>query len=305
MRIRLVPVLLASVGLALMLSALAGARPMPDTIQLPNGWLPEGIEIGPGKTLYSGSRANGAVWAADLRTGEGEIRVPGQEGNSATGLKIDSRGRLFVSGAGTGEANIYDAATGATLATYQLGTPPATFVNDVVVTSTAAYFTESFALVLYKIPIAPDGTLGPAETIPLTGDIVLQPGFNVNGIDAKQNGRTLFLVQSNTGKLFTADPETGVTNEIDLGGESVPSGDGILLDGRNLYVVQNFFNQIAKVHLSSDLERGEVVSRTTDPRFDIPTTIAEFGNRLYAVNARFTTPPTPETPYNVVAIPKP
>ncbi len=35
----------------------------------------------------------------------------------------------------------------------------------------------------------------------------------------------------------------------------------------------------------------------TDPDFDVPTTIDEFGKRLYAVNARFTTPPTATTPY--------
>ena len=49
----------------------------PDTIALPNGWLPEGIAIAPGGTFYSGSRANGAVYGGSLRTGEGAIVVPG------------------------------------------------------------------------------------------------------------------------------------------------------------------------------------------------------------------------------------
>jgi G:T-mismatch repair DNA endonuclease (very short patch repair protein) len=35
----------------------------------------------------------------------------------------------------------------------------------------------------------------------------------------------------------------------------------------------------------------------TDSDFDVPTTIDEFGKRLYAVNARFTTPPTADTDY--------
>jgi hypothetical protein len=34
----------------------------------------------------------------------------------------------------------------------------------------------------------------------------------------------------------------------------------------------------------------------------VPTTVAPFGNRLYLVNARFTTPATPNTPYTMVAI---
>ena len=38
--------------------------------------------------------------------------------------------------------------------------------------------------------------------MPLTGDIVYQAGFNVNGIDATPNGKRLIIVQSNTGQLF-------------------------------------------------------------------------------------------------------
>ena len=45
--------------------------------------------------------------------------------------------------------------------------------------------------------------------------------------------------QSNAGRLFRIDPATGVTRAISLGTESVPNGDGILLTGKTLYVVQN------------------------------------------------------------------
>ncbi|NUT95827.1 MAG: superoxide dismutase, partial [Saccharothrix sp.] len=50
---------------------------------------------------------------------------------------------------------------------------------------------------------------------------------------------------------------------------------------------------------------GKLVTKITDPRFDVPTTVAAFANRLYLPNARFTTPPTPTTTYNAVAVPKP
>ena len=66
----------------------------------------------------------------------------------------------------------------------------------------------------------------------------------------------------------------------------------------------NFQNRIAVVELESDLGSGVVVTHITDPRFDIPTTIDEFGKWLYAVNARFTTPPTPTTTYTVVQVEK-
>jgi hypothetical protein len=141
------------------------------------------------------------------------------------------------------------------------------------------------------------------QPIPLTGDIQYTTGFNVNGIDATPNGKTLVLVQSNTGKLFTATP-AGVTREIDLGGGSVPNGDGILLDGRVLYVVQNRDNKIAKIVLDPRLRSGRIVRYLTDPDFRVPTTIDDHGGRLYAVNARFGTPPTPTTDYDVVQLRK-
>ena len=49
--------------------------------------------------------------------------------------------------------------------------------------------------------------------------------------------------------------------------------------------------------------RATVVRTITSPRFDVPTTVARFGNRLYLPNARFTTPPTPSTPYSVTQVP--
>jgi hypothetical protein len=142
------------------------------------------------------------------------------------------------------------------------------------------------------------------KTVQLTGDYVHGSGFNVNGIDATPNRKTLVIVQSGTGKLFTVTP-AGVTKAIALaGGEGVVNGDGILLDGKTLYVVQNRSNVIAKIALSPNLRSGRVVRRISSSGFDVPTTIAEQGSRLYAVNARFTTSPTPATDYWVTRIKK-
>jgi hypothetical protein len=94
-----------------------------------------------------------------------------------------------------------------------------------------------------------------------------------------------------------------VTHEIALRGGDVVHGDGILLIGRVLFVVQNQLNRIAVVALSGDLSRGTIAARITDPKFDVPTTLARSGLFLYAVNARFgTTDPQPAK-YNVVRIP--
>ena len=62
-------------------------------------------------------------------------------------------------------------------------------------------------------------------------------------------------------------------------------------------MVQNRDNKVAVIRLDRRLTTGTVVQQITDPDFDVPTTIDDFGKRLYAVNARFTTPPTPDTDY--------
>jgi len=59
------------------------------------------------------------------------------------------------------------------------------------------------------------------------------------------------------------------------------------------------------VHLNARGTAGTVVRKVTDPRFDVPTTVAAFAGRLYLPNARFSTTPTPTTPYSVNAIPRP
>ena len=52
--------------------------------------------------------------------------------------------------------------------------------------------------------------------------------------------------------------------------------------------------------LKPDFKSGSLKRTITDSDFDVPTTIGLFGNKLYAVNARFSTPPTPDTTYLVV-----
>jgi sugar lactone lactonase YvrE len=293
-------------GALVALQATAGAAVFPDTIPLPSGWQPEGIASGRGGSLYVGSIPTGAVWKGDARTGRGAVLVPGQAGRSAIGLKVDRRDRLFVAGGATGRAFVYDAASGADLAAYQLAAPgAATFVNDVAVTSHAAWFTDSAAPQLYALPLGRHGRLpgqGRVRTLPLTGDFRLQPGNNLNGIVAADGGRALVSVQTNTGRLFRIDPRTGVTRAIDLGEDRLVNGDGLLLAGRVLFVVQNRDNKIAVVVLSRSLDRGRVVATLTDPDFDVPTTIAFQAGHLYAVNARFgTTDPQPAH-YEIVKV---
>ncbi|MEU7985952.1 superoxide dismutase [Streptosporangium canum] len=269
---------------------------------MPDGFQPEGIAIGPGPFAFIGSMADGSIYRADLRTGRGAIISRGP-GTPSLGMKIDERGRLFVAGGTGGDARVVDSRTGRVLATYRLATGPA-FVNDVILTQGAAWFTDSTNPVLYKLPLR-DGRLPTAaQRIPLTGDLVYGDGFNANGITPTPDGRGLIVVQSNTGGLFRVD-WSGATRRVNLHGESLREGDGLLLRGRTLYAVQNRFNAVAVLRLNEAGTDGRVVRRVSDPRFDVPATVAAFGARLYLPNARFDTSPTPTTPYTAVAIPRP
>jgi sugar lactone lactonase YvrE len=277
----------------------------PTTIQLPNGFRPEGIAIGLLPFAFFGSLADGDIYRVNLLTGNGRVISEGP-GTPSVGMKIDHRGRLFVAGGSGGNARVVNAFNGDVLASYSFATAP-TFVNDVVLTPTAAWFTDSMKPVLYKVPFGRHGSL-PGQsgvvTVPLTGDWVQQPGFNANGIARTPDGRALIVVQSSTATLFRVETD-GVATAVTLTGGDAANGDGLLLQGRTLFVVQNQLNRVEVINLNRNGTRGEVVALLTDPRFDVPTTVASFGRRLYLPNARFSTPPTPDTVYTANAIPKP
>jgi len=286
----------------------ASFSPAPSTLALPAGFQPEGIAIGAAPFAYFGSRATGDLFRVNLFTGAGTVFSRGP-GTPSLGMKLDQRGRLFVSGGTGGDARVVNAVTGAVLASYRF-TTAASFVNDVVLTPGAAWFTDSRNPVLYRVPLGPGGRLpapSAVTSVTLSGAYVHQPApaLNANGIARTPDGRALLIVQTATGLLFRVDPATGVTTAVDLGGALLPNGDGLLLLGRTLVVVQNLRNQVTVITLNRSGTAGTVERVITDPRFDTPTGAATFGHRLYLVNARFTTPADPTTPYTAVAVPRP
>jgi sugar lactone lactonase YvrE len=283
-----------------------GKDRFPEVIALPTGFRPEGISIGKGTSFYVGSVVNGAIYRGDVRTGKGAVLVPGVTGHAATGTEVDKRNRLWVSGAGTGTGTVYDAETGKLLKSYQFVADPVatpTFINDVVVTKDAAYFTDSLIQVLYVVPIGRGGRLGDAYSLPLTGDLVFVDGFNANGIEASPDGDSLLVIQSNTGLLFKVSAKFGTTKQVDLGGTTLVNGDGLLLQDRSiLYVVQNQDNQIAVIKLDRSFRSGKQIDTITNDNFQVPTTVGAFGKYLYAVNARFGIPDPDTADYSVVRV---
>jgi hypothetical protein len=308
-RVSLLLALVAAAGLAALPSSAHRGNSLPKTIALPTGFQPEGIAIH-GKTFFVGSIPTGAVYSGSLRNpADAELLVPGVTGGSraAIGVEYDRRhDRLFVAGGPTGKAFVYDADDGSLIKEYQLTDMSPRFINDVVVTRRGAFFTDSNNQQLYEVALGRGGSLpATSETIPLTGDLSFSAGFNLNGIDAAKNGKWLVVVQSNEGKLFRVNPRTGVTRELELTGGDVMTGDGILLQGKRLFVVQNTMNQIAVIRVDGRLREAAIKRLIKDSLFDVPTTIDDVGhNTLYAVNARFGVPPAdrPTAAYNLVRV---
>ncbi|HSF85560.1 MAG TPA: superoxide dismutase [Acidimicrobiia bacterium] len=288
--------------LASIAPAAAAPPQSPDIIDLPDGFFPEGIVIDDQRQVYASSLADGAIWKGELRTGIGDVLVPGTPGRLAVGMSLDERtGHLFVAGGPDGNAYVYDSQTGGNVGVLSL--TPFGFVNDVIVTHDAAYFTDSFAPQIYVVPLSPGGAIsGAPGVIPLSGDFQFEPGqFNANGIEAAEVGNQLVIVNSFFGEVYTVDPATGAASLIDLGG-AVVNGDGLVLLSRTLYAVEGGKNQITEIALAPDLSSGVVVDALISPAFDVPTTAAKIGDSLYAVNAKFATPPLPTTPYEIVRV---
>jgi sugar lactone lactonase YvrE len=284
--------------IAMFSATAASARPSPEVIILPGANSAEGIATGAGSTFYAGELLTGDIFRGDLRTGDVERFIEAPAGRQALGLKADLRhGLLFVAGGFTGQGYVYDLRTGATVADFQLGT----IINDVVVTGDSAWFTDSAQAHLYRVPIGRGG-LGPVSTLVVEGPAASTAAdFNLNGIAATPNGKTLIVSHSGLSSLFTVDPDSGESALIE--GVAVPSVDGILFESGRLFAVQNILNQIAEIRLSDDLSSGTVEKLITSPNFQVPTTVARHGSQLAAVNAKFDTgfPPTADT-YEVVIV---
>jgi hypothetical protein len=277
----------------------------PPLVALPAGFHPEGIETGRGSSFYVGNLAGGDLLRGDYRTGIVQTLAPSPGPNAAAaGLKVDPRtNHLFVSAITFG-ARVYDAGTGALLQEYPFTTPGpyAPFINDVVVTRDAAFFTDSCSTTVFTLPLGPGGRLldpSAVQALALTGEFefvpIPYPGGaypcypNMNGIVATDNGRWLIVNNTATEELFRVDPRTGASVRIAISNApfSTPFTDGLLLHGTTLYSVENFMNRIAVIELSTDLLTGTITGYLTSPNFDVPTTAAFFGSAIYAVNARF------------------
>jgi sugar lactone lactonase YvrE len=302
-RVRRVAVPLLLLALVTALAGPAAAAPAAEVIVLPGASSAEGIAAGRGATFYAGDLFGGDIFRGDLQRGTAERFIDAPDGRMAVGMAADTaHDLLFVAGGLSGQGYVYNTRTGATAATYQLTDSASTIINDVTVTQDGAWFTDSLQAQLYFVPVSGAGALGSSSTLALSGPAAAVSGeFNLNGIAATPDGKTLIVAHSGNAQLYTVDPTTGASAAI--AGVSVPFVDGIVLEAGRLWAVQNFSNQVSRIQLAPDLGSGVVEEVITSGLFQVPTTAARFGSRLAVVNAKFDTgfPPTADQ-YEVVLV---
>jgi hypothetical protein len=302
--------------LTLMLAALpaAAAPQFPDEIDLPDGFFPEGIAVGKGSSFYVGSLSSGSIYKGDLQTGAGGVLVSGVAPFTTVGIEVDNRERIWVAGGPSGTGRVYDGNTGDLLAAFAFTAPGESFVNDVVVTEDAAYFTDSgtgndpipgafwFAGAprLFVVPLASGGGLpdpSAVETLPVDVPDITFP--NLNGIETTPGGNGLIVAHTAGQMLFAVDPATGDAEVVDVGGQPFFGADGLIRRGTTIYVVENGVRQVTAVKISPDGSSGTITDVYTEVGVETPTTAGLFGNALYVVDARFG---SMAGPYNVFKV---
>lgn len=265
----------------------------PGTVELPEGFQPEGITSGPGLTFYVGSVSDGEIYTGNLLTGTGHTLLAPATGRSLRGLYYDARTNLvWTVGSLGADAHVWavDASSGAVVS--DILVPGGRFLNDLVVTRSAVYVTDSQVDRLAIVALGPGGvpTGAPATFVALSGAWPTGSGINANGIRALKDG-SLVLNNTRVGGLWQVNPVTGVTAPIPVvGGPDIVSGDGLELHGSTLYNVRGSGpDQVAVLRLSRTRSGWTAtwLKALTDPTLDVPSTATRAGAWLWAVNARF------------------
>ena len=283
------------------------AASVPERFELPGeNIFPEGIayDESTGDFFVSGT-TDGTIFRGNVEEGaETEVFLEGEQDgrSSAVGMTVDD-GRLYIAGRDTGRVFVYDIENGELLQSFE-NDRGNSLINDAVATSAGdVYFTDSFAPVLYRVSGSGE-ELAFEEYIDFEGTPVgYRDGFNLNGIVATEDGRFLITVQYNTGDLYRIDVESQEITQIELSGTFLSTGDGLVLDGQNLYVVRNEPGDVVPVELSEDFTSGEAGEGFGGSSLQYPTTAVKYDDRLLVVNSRFGGDPA--QPFTVSNVPIP
>ncbi|ALW88196.1 superoxide dismutase family protein [Deinococcus actinosclerus] len=264
---------------------------------------PEGVAVDAARGVaYTGSAASGTIYAVNLASGAvSKFAEGGGQGRAtALGLKVDAQGRVWAAGGASGTVSVLRP-DGFPVAILNTPKSPNAYVNDLTPAPDGnVYVTDSSRPVIFRV--TPDLKL--SAWLDLDGTpIRYAPGINLNGIVATPDGRALLTVQLNTGDLWRIDLRTKAVRRV-MGG--LTRGDGLLLDGRTLYVVRNAEQVITKVALNADYTAGQVVAEEPLMGLRFPTTLAAIGGDLIVAQGQLDKLQggTPETPFKLTRFKK-
>jgi sugar lactone lactonase YvrE len=307
---------ISTVTLALTLLLTAAHAQQPQITQYPlpaDVTYPEGIAYDAAAgAFYTGSAATGIVMRVHLESKKAEVVapagsvLPAEPFPALLGQKIDANGRLWIAGGRTGRMAVIDSRKGTVLKRFETPAEPAGLINDVALVGSNAYFTDTLRPRLWRVAVKGDqiGDLEPWLEFAGT-PLEYAQGPNLNGIAATADGRHLIVVQMNKGLLFRIGVADKRVAPIDVGGEALNTGDGLVLDGRTLYVVRQGEQEIVTIELSEDLSKGRVLSRFKNPALLWPATAVKVGNQLLVVNTQFNKRNTkdPQLPFSIIGVP--
>jgi sugar lactone lactonase YvrE len=284
---------------------------LPDTVTFPEGIAYDAAA----GTIYTGSAVSGTLVRVNLKGGVAEtvapagVLVPG--GATTTfpavlGMKRDPNGRLWIAGGRSGKFFVVDSRTGKVIKQLQVPDPSKSLINDLALVGTTGYFTDTLAPTLWRIEAKGDAIGALEPWLDFTGTpLQYYEGANLNGIAATPDGQSLIVVQMGKGLLFRIDLATKKVSAIDTAEADLTGADGLVLDGRTLYVVRQTAVEIATVHLTDDLSKGTVVNRFKDRLLAWPATAVKVGDRLLVVNTQFNArnDKTETRPFSVASVP--
>ncbi len=244
--------------------------------------------------VYVGSYADGTVYRARPGRSGAEVFLPaGTDGrHTANGLRVDARGRLWVTDSTTGVA-VYDTVTRRRLAHFEVAGDAPRFVNDLTITPDGtAYLTDSIRGVLYRVtPAQLAAGSGPlTEAHDLSAALRPRPAgaYSLNGITSDRAGRYLLTVDMVAGDLYRVDLRSGAVRRVTLAGADLKAADGLDLspDG-TLRVAHNTTNTLSRWQLTPDGTHARLLHTITDPSLQIPTTLAHTRGRTLVVRSQF------------------
>jgi hypothetical protein len=281
----------------------------PRVIELPGERVfPEGVAIDEDDTLYVGSTQDGTIMRARPDDEVAEVFLPpgGDGRTTVTGLAVRD-GRLFVAGRDSARFFVYDITTRNLIAGFDTSTGDRALLNDIAVTDTAAYVTDSFRPVVWRVDLSSDEIGEPEPWLDLEGSAIsYADGFNLNGIDTSEDGSTLVTVHYGTGELFRIDTTTRAIEPIDLGGETLVGGDGLEVDGTTLTIVAS--GDLVTIELDADLRSGTLIDRQPLSESRFPTTIALTDDEVVVVDSQLDMAGSgagPTLPFTLSVIPRP